>query len=83
MAFWQHGYKWALQTAHMLEKYDVAFFEEAMRPDDIAGFAKLREHAPLPIAGGEVFNSRRQFAEAIDRGYVCGTPSPCRLRGVL
>ena len=24
MAFWQHGYKWALQTARMLEKYDVA-----------------------------------------------------------
>ena len=53
-AYWPHGYKWALQTATMLHKYDVAWFEEALRPDDIEGYAKLTEHAPLPISSCEV-----------------------------
>src|SRR5207249_3306916 len=41
-AFWPHGYKWALRTAQMLAAYDVVWFEEALPPDDLAGFAELR-----------------------------------------
>eukprot|EP01051_Picozoa_sp_SAG22_P001006 SAG22_NODE_34_length_27479_cov_10.947480_8_plen_92_part_00 len=51
-AFWPHNFKWALQTAHMLAKYDVTWFEEALRPDDIDGFEKLTAAAPLPIRYG-------------------------------
>jgi D-galactarolactone cycloisomerase len=53
-AYWPHGYKWALRTATMLHKYDVTWFEEALRPDDIEGYVKLTEHAPLPISSCEV-----------------------------
>jgi L-alanine-DL-glutamate epimerase-like enolase superfamily enzyme len=60
-AYWPHGYKWALRTAHMLANYDVVWFEEALPPDDIAGFAELRRYAPLPIATGEVFTRRQSF----------------------
>jgi L-alanine-DL-glutamate epimerase-like enolase superfamily enzyme len=60
-AFWPHGYKWALRTAQMLAAYDVAWFEEALPPDDVAGFAELRRHAPLPIATGEVLTRRQSF----------------------
>ena len=60
-AYWPHGYKWALRTAHMLANYDVVWFEEALPPDDLAGFAELRRHAPLPIATGEVFTRRQSF----------------------
>ena len=29
-AYWPHGYKWALQTATMLHKYNVTWFEEGI-----------------------------------------------------
>src|SRR3954447_11302611 len=38
-AYWPHSYKWALRTAQMLANYDVVWFEEALPPDDLAGFA--------------------------------------------
>jgi D-galactarolactone cycloisomerase len=60
-AFWPHGYKWAIRTAHMLAAYDIAWFEEALPPDDIAGFAELRRHSPVPIATGEVLTRRQSF----------------------
>src|SRR2546421_810740 len=60
-AFWPHGYKWALRTAQMLAAYDVAWFEEALPPDDLAGFAELRRHSPVPIATGEVLTRRQSF----------------------
>jgi D-galactarolactone cycloisomerase len=60
-AFWPHGYKWALRTAQMLAAYEVVWFEEALPPDDIAGFAELRRHSPLPITTGEVFARRQSF----------------------
>ena len=60
-AFWPHGYKWALRTADMLAAYDVAWFEEPLRPDALEDFVRLRETAPLPIAGGEVLTRRQAF----------------------
>jgi D-galactarolactone cycloisomerase len=60
-AFWPHGYKWALRTAQMLADYDVVWFEEALPPDDLAGFTELRRQSPVPIAGGEVLTRRQSF----------------------
>jgi D-galactarolactone cycloisomerase len=60
-AFWPNGYKWALNTARMLTDYDVHWFEEALVPDALADFAKLREHSSVPIAGGEVLTRRQAF----------------------
>ena len=60
-AFWPHGYKWAIRTAHMLAEYEVVWFEEALPPDDLAGYVELRKHAPLPIATGEVLTRRQSF----------------------
>src|SRR6187401_1949535 len=41
-AFWTNGYKWALNAAKMLANYDVHWFEEALSPDALEDFAKLR-----------------------------------------
>ncbi len=60
-AYWPHGYKWALRTAQMLAEYDVVWFEEALPPDDLAGFIELRRHSPVPIATGEVLTRRQSF----------------------
>lgn len=60
-AYWPRGYKWALNTAKMLADYDVAWFEEALPPDALEDFIRLREHSPVPIAGGEVLTRRQSF----------------------
>ena len=69
-AFWPHGYKWAIETARMLKDYDVTWFEEALRPDDIEGYVKLTEHSPVPITSCEVLTRRQSFIEWIERRAV-------------
>jgi len=68
--YWPHGYKWAIETARMLAAYDITWFEEALPPDDIEGYIKLREHSPVPIATGEVLTRRQSFAPWIERGAL-------------
>lgn len=64
--YWPHGFKWALETARMLRDYDVAWFEEALRPDDLQGYIRLTEQAPLPITAGEVLTRRQAFIPWIE-----------------
>jgi L-alanine-DL-glutamate epimerase-like enolase superfamily enzyme len=54
----------------MLAAYDVQWFEEPLAPDDIEGYCKLREHSPVPIAGGEVLTRRQSFQPWIERRAV-------------
>jgi L-alanine-DL-glutamate epimerase-like enolase superfamily enzyme len=68
--FWPHGYKWAIQAARMLAQYDVCWFEEALRPDDLDGYVRLTEHSPVPISAGEVLTRRQSFLEWIERRAV-------------
>ncbi|MFD8254295.1 mandelate racemase/muconate lactonizing enzyme family protein [Streptomyces werraensis] len=58
---------WAKRTARMLADYDVAWFEEALAPDDLEGFAELRADSPVPISGGEVLTRRQSFAPYLRR----------------
>ncbi len=69
-AFWPQGYKWALRTAEMLAEYDVTWFEEALPPDALEDYIQLRRHAPLPIAGGEVFTRRQSFQPWLQQGAL-------------
>jgi len=69
-AFWPHGYKWAIHAARMLAQYGVCWFEEPLRPDDLDGYVRLTEHAPVPIAAGEVLTRRQTFLEWIERRAV-------------
>ncbi|HWQ12589.1 MAG TPA: mandelate racemase/muconate lactonizing enzyme family protein [Roseiflexaceae bacterium] len=67
-AFWRHGYKWARRTAEMLASYEVAWFEEPLRPDALDDYVLLRREAPLPIAGGEVLTRRQAFQPFLAAG---------------
>jgi L-alanine-DL-glutamate epimerase-like enolase superfamily enzyme len=67
-AFWKHGYKWALQTSHMLADYDVTWFEEPLKPDALEDYVRLRRAAPVPLAGGEVFTRRQSFQPWLQAG---------------
>lgn len=82
-AYWPHGYKWALRTAQMLARYDVVWFEEALHPDDLAGFAELRRNAPLPIATGEVLTRRQSFRPLFEQGCVDIVQPDCTKCGGL
>lgn len=68
--YWPHGYKWALETAKMLRDYEVTWFEEALRPDDLQGYIKLTENAPLPITSCEVLTRRQAFMPWIESRAV-------------
>jgi D-galactarolactone cycloisomerase len=67
-AFWRGDYKWALRTAHMLAAYDVAWFEEPLKPDALEDYVALRRAAPVPIAGGEVLTRRQAFSPFLQAG---------------
>jgi D-galactarolactone cycloisomerase len=69
-AFWGQGYKWALRTADMLASYDVTWFEEPLRPDDLDDFVALRRAARVPIAGGEVLTRRQTFVPWLQAGAL-------------
>ncbi|WP_367435304.1 mandelate racemase/muconate lactonizing enzyme family protein [Streptomyces celluloflavus] len=65
--FFPGGLAWAKRTARMLADYDVAWFEEALAPDDLDGFVELRAGSPVPISGGEVLTRRQSFAPYLRR----------------
>ena len=59
--YWHNGLKWATETARMLAEYDVRWFEEPLRADDLQGYKALTEVSPVPISGGEVLTRRQAF----------------------
>ena len=82
-AYWNNGYKWALNTAKMLADYDVFWFEEALVPDALEDFAKLREHSPVPIAGGEVLTRRQAFQPFLEaRAFDIIQPDVTKVGGI-
>ena len=82
-AFWSNGYKWALNTAKMLAEHDVFWFEEALHPDALEDYAKLREHSPVPIAGGEVLTRRQAFQPWLEaRAFDIVQPDVTKVGGI-
>ena len=82
-AFWGQGYKWALRTAQMLASYDVAWFEEPLRPDALQDYALLRQAAPVPIAGGEVLTRRQSFQPWLEaRAFDIVQPDVTKVGGI-
>jgi len=43
----------AIKVCHEIAKYDLAFIEEPVYPDDIDGYELIRRSQPIPVAGGE------------------------------
>jgi L-alanine-DL-glutamate epimerase-like enolase superfamily enzyme len=67
-AFWPQRLPWAIRTSHMLAEFGVAWFEEALPPDDIDGFAALRSASSVPISGGEVLTRRQDVVRYLRAG---------------
>lgn len=82
-AHWAGRYKWALNTAKMLSNYDVTWFEEALSPDALEDYIKLREHSPVPISGGEVLTRRQSFQPWIEkRAFDIIQPDVTKVGGI-
>lgn len=56
-----------LRFAEAAAPLKLAWIEEPLPPDDLAGYAKLVNESPIPIAGGEHEFTSAAFAELIER----------------
>jgi D-galactarolactone cycloisomerase len=64
-----HAYKpvQAIALGRLLAPYDIAWFEEPVSPEDIAGYCEVRERQPIPVAGGELAYTRFGFRDLLER----------------
>ncbi|MCS5498550.1 mandelate racemase/muconate lactonizing enzyme family protein [Cnuibacter physcomitrellae] len=58
----------AVRRARAFESLDLAWFEEPLPADDIAGHAALARSTSIPVAVGESMYSIAQFREYLQRG---------------
>ena len=61
---------YTLKMARLLEKYEPAWLEEPLMPDDIDGYAELSKKLEIPIAGGEHEYTRWGTRELLKRHAV-------------
>ena len=82
-AFWPQDYKWAARTARMLAEYGVHWFEEPLPPDNLHDYVLLRNHSPVPIAGGEVLTRRQSFTPWLQqRAFDIVQPDVTKVGGI-
>ncbi len=63
--------EWAVRLSEALRPYRVKWLEDALLPDDLDGYARLRQRAPGAIlATGEHWYGIAPFATAASRGLV-------------
>ena len=60
--------KTALRMAAMYEGYGIAWLEEPVAADDLAGYRALSDRSSLTIAGGEQESSYGAFERLLDEG---------------
>jgi L-alanine-DL-glutamate epimerase-like enolase superfamily enzyme len=62
--------RYAKKMTQRLERYDMEWVEEPVIPNDIDGYAEVREAAPMPISGGEHEFTRWGHKELLERDAV-------------
>jgi L-alanine-DL-glutamate epimerase-like enolase superfamily enzyme len=62
--------KYAKKMIDRLEPYDMAWIEEPVIADNVAGYAEIREAAPMPISGGEHEFTRWGHERLLEEGAV-------------
>ncbi len=63
-------YKSALRTIKHWDSLDLFFLEAPLQIDNLEGYAKLADEAPMRIAAGEWQNTRFEFIDLMDKGKV-------------
>jgi D-galactarolactone cycloisomerase len=65
-----YGRAEALRLGRALEEHDLRWYEEPVVPEDIVGYAELRQKLSIPIAGGENEHTLYGFREFLAAGAV-------------
>lgn len=72
----------AVRVMHALRELDIAWVEEPVPPEDVAGLARLR-HTGVPIAAGEAVYTRHGFRALVADGLVdVVQPDVCKTGGL-
>lgn len=62
--------KRALELLQRVEEHELYWFEEALAPDDLAGYRRLSDAAAVRIAAGEADATLPPFRELVENGHV-------------
>jgi L-rhamnonate dehydratase len=78
------GHRWqtakeALRVLRELEEHDVRMIETPLWLDDVDGYREVSDRSSVPVAVGELFVTRNEFLEMMDRGHV-DIVQPCVVR---
>ena len=60
----------AIQLGRLIQPYDIAWFEEPVPPEDLAGYREVKAALDIPIAGGEAEFTRWGFRPLIAERLV-------------
>jgi D-galactarolactone cycloisomerase len=73
----------AIRLGRMIEPHDIAWFEEPVPPEDIAGHREVKAALSIPIAGGECEFTRFGFRELfVARAVDIAQPDTCAAGGL-
>jgi D-galactarolactone cycloisomerase len=73
----------AIRLGRRAERYDIAWFEEPVPPEDIAGHREVRAALTIPVASGECEFTRFGFRELITtRAVDIVQPDTCSAGGI-
>ena len=65
-----YGRAEALRLGRALADYDLRWYEEPVAPEDLRGYAEMREKLAMPIAGGENEHTLYGFRDYFAAGAV-------------
>lgn len=65
-----YGRAEALRLGHALAEFDLLWYEEPVVPEDIKGYAEIRQQLSMPIAGGENEHTLFGFQQLLSSGAL-------------
>jgi D-galactarolactone cycloisomerase len=74
----------AINVGRQLDKLgNIGWWEDALLPEDVSGYAKLTEALDVPICAGEEISNRFQFGDMFAKGALdIINPDLCRAGGI-
>lgn len=73
----------ALESMRRLERYEIGWFEEPLKPYDYAGYAHLKAQGLMPISAGEAHHTSHDFLRLLNEQCVdIAQPAICACGGL-
>ena len=72
-----------VEAVHRLTPHRMIFLEEAIGPDEPAGFKELRKRIDVPVYGGEIITTPKEMIERMKNGvYAAVQPDASVIGGI-